>query len=34
MPLAQLPAIGSTVTIFSDQHGRHKPVWEGDIGSR
>ena len=34
MPVAQLPAIGSTVTIFSDQHGRQNPVWEGDIGSR
>ncbi len=34
MPLAQLPEIGSAVTIFSYQHGRLKPVWEGDIGSR
>lgn len=32
--LADLPPIGSPVTIFTDPARRLKPVWEGDIGSR
>jgi len=33
-PLADLPPVGSSVTIFADPARRLKPVWEGDIGSR
>ncbi len=33
-PLADLPPIGSSVTIFADPAQRLKPVWEGDVGSR
>ena len=32
--LADLPPVGSSVTIFADPARRLKPVWEGDIGSR
>lgn len=32
--LADLPAVGSSVTLFGDPAQRLKPVWEGDIGSR
>ena len=33
-PLANLPPIGSSITIFADPARRLNPVWEGDIGSR
>jgi hypothetical protein len=34
MLLADLPEIGSSITLFMDPEGRQKSVWEGDIGSR
>lgn len=33
-PLANLPPVGSPITIFADPAQRLKSVWEGDIGSR
>ncbi|MBQ0803783.1 MAG: DUF3592 domain-containing protein [Sulfitobacter sp.] len=32
--LADLPPVGSSITVFADPARRLKPVWEGDIGSR
>jgi predicted membrane-bound mannosyltransferase len=34
MLLADLPEIGSSITLFIDPDDRQKSVWEGEIGSR